>query len=95
MRRGGVLVVVQMPLQHSPSAVQGIGRSREEFGMHIGVVEVEVVLVEVVVVGVVVDAVVAVQAWNGARSCIGASARLRELEEVERRLAALEEAPGA
>jgi len=41
------------------------------------------------------DAVVAVQAWNGARSCIAASARLRELEEVERRLAALEQAPGA
>jgi hypothetical protein len=40
------------------------------------------------------DAVVAVQAWNGARSCIAASARLRELEEVERRLAALEQAPG-
>jgi hypothetical protein len=41
------------------------------------------------------DAAVAIQSWNGARACIAASARLRELEEVERRLAALEQAPGA
>ena len=31
-----------------------------------------------------------IQAWNGARSCVAASARVRELEEVEARLAALE-----
>jgi hypothetical protein len=36
------------------------------------------------------DAAVAIQSWNGARACIAASARVRELEEVERRLAALE-----
>jgi hypothetical protein len=56
MLRLGVLVGVQMPLQHSPSAVQGIGRRRSEFGRHIGVVDVEVVLVEVLVVVVVVCA---------------------------------------
>jgi hypothetical protein len=37
------------------------------------------------------DAAVATQAWNGARACIVASARLRELEEVEKRLGALEQ----
>jgi hypothetical protein len=36
------------------------------------------------------DAAVIIQSWNGARACIAASARVRELEEVERRLAALE-----
>jgi hypothetical protein len=36
------------------------------------------------------DAAVAIQAWNGARACIAASAKVRELEDVERRLAALE-----
>jgi hypothetical protein len=37
------------------------------------------------------DAAVAIQAWNGARACIAASARVRELEDVERRLDALEQ----
>lgn len=37
------------------------------------------------------DAAVAIQAWNGARACIAASAKVRELEEVERRLDALEQ----
>jgi hypothetical protein len=36
------------------------------------------------------DAAVAIQSWNGARACIAASARVRELEEVEARLNALE-----
>jgi hypothetical protein len=36
------------------------------------------------------DAAVAIQAWNGARSCVAASVRVRELEEVEARLAASE-----
>jgi hypothetical protein len=38
------------------------------------------------------DAAVAIQAWNGARACVAASARVRELEDVESRLAALEQA---
>jgi hypothetical protein len=37
------------------------------------------------------DAAVAIQAWNGARACIAASAKMRELEDVERRLDALEQ----
>ena len=37
------------------------------------------------------SAVVAVQCWNGARGCITAAARLRELEGVEARLEALEQ----
>ena len=37
------------------------------------------------------DAAVAIQALNGARACIAASARVRELEDVERRLDALEQ----
>ena len=36
------------------------------------------------------DAAVAIQSWNGARSCVVASARVKELEEVERRLSDLE-----
>jgi hypothetical protein len=36
------------------------------------------------------DAAVATQCLNGARACVVASARVRELEEVEARLAALE-----
>jgi hypothetical protein len=35
-------------------------------------------------------AAVITQCWNGARSCISASGRLRELEEVEARLDAIE-----
>ena len=37
------------------------------------------------------DAAVAIQAWNGARSCVVASVRVRELEELEARLSALEQ----
>jgi hypothetical protein len=40
------------------------------------------------------EAAVAVQAWNAARACIATSARLRELEEVEERLEALERQRG-
>ena len=49
-------------------------------------------LAEKVLAGAVdrADAAVAIQAWNGARSCVAASVRVRELEEVETRLAALE-----
>lgn len=36
-------------------------------------------------------AAVVTQIWNGARSCVVASARMRELEEIEERLRALEE----
>ncbi len=36
------------------------------------------------------DAAVAIQAWNGARACVAASVQVRELEDVERRLDALE-----
>lgn len=36
-------------------------------------------------------AAVAIQAWNGARACIAASARVREVEDLERRLDALEQ----
>jgi len=38
------------------------------------------------------DAAVAAQCLNGARACIAASAKVRELEDVERRLDALEQA---
>jgi hypothetical protein len=50
-------------------------------------------LAEQVLAGTVdrADAAVAIQAWNGARACIAASARMRELEDVERRLDALEQ----
>src|ERR687894_2058704 len=41
------------------------------------------------------EAAVAIQAWNGARACIAASAKLRELEDIETRLDALEGAKGA
>jgi hypothetical protein len=41
------------------------------------------------------EAAVAIQAWNGARACIAASAKLRELEDIEARLDALEGAKGA
>ena len=37
------------------------------------------------------EAAVAIQAWNGARSCVVASVRVRELEELEARLSALEQ----
>jgi hypothetical protein len=46
---------LQLPLQHGVPALQSL-----PFGMHIGVVEVEVVLVEVVLVVVVVGAAVVV-----------------------------------
>jgi hypothetical protein len=39
-------------------------------------------------------AAVTIQAWQAARACIVASARLRELEEVEERLDALEKQRG-
>jgi hypothetical protein len=50
-------------------------------------------LAEKVLAGTVdrADAAVAIQGWNGARACIAASARVRELEDVERRLDALEQ----
>jgi hypothetical protein len=50
-------------------------------------------LAEQVLAGTVAraDAAVAIQAWNGARACIAASVRVRELEDVERRLDALEQ----
>jgi hypothetical protein len=50
-------------------------------------------LAEQVLAGTVdrADAAVTIQAWNGARACIAASARMRELEDVERRLDALEQ----
>jgi hypothetical protein len=40
------------------------------------------------------DAAVATQCLNGARSCISASAKLRELEDIEARLSALERQAG-
>ena len=50
-------------------------------------------LAEKVLAGAVdrADAAVAIQAWNGARSCVAASVRVRELEELEARLSALEQ----
>ena len=39
------------------------------------------------------DTAVAAQCLNGARSCVAASVRVRELEEVETRLSALEQGP--
>jgi hypothetical protein len=40
------------------------------------------------------EAAVAIQAWNGARACIAASAKLREIEDFEKRLDALEKRRG-
>jgi hypothetical protein len=54
-------------------------------------------LAEQVLAGTVdrAEAAVAIQAWNGARASIAASAKLRELEDIEARLDALEGAKGA
>ena len=40
------------------------------------------------------DAAVTIQAWNGARACIQASVKVREVEELEARLDALEKTLG-
>jgi hypothetical protein len=40
------------------------------------------------------DAAVSIQAWNGARACIQASVKVREVEELEARLDALEKTWG-
>lgn len=54
------------------------------------------VLAEQVLAGTVdrADAAVAAQCLNGARSCIAASAKLREIEDFEKRLDALEKRRG-
>jgi hypothetical protein len=53
-------------------------------------------LAEQVLAGTVdrADAAVAAQCLNGARSCIAASAKLREIEDFEKRLNALEKRRG-
>jgi hypothetical protein len=53
-------------------------------------------LAEQVLAGTVdrADAAVAAQCLNGARSCIAASAKLREIEDFEKRLDALEKRRG-
>ena len=53
-------------------------------------------LAEKVLAGTVdrADAAVAAQCLNGARSCIAASAKLREIEDFEKRLDALEKRRG-